>query len=180
MTTSFEEAVRYFQTTAQKLNKSTFKLDECLRAVNDLIVRSYKDEIAITVPPDIMTYVTGREYPESKYGDLTLGFGIHRFEYRADENDPWTEQLALGLMHTPEVDVYVWLPLVPLSGFGAPRLASRRLRVWAGQNLPVLISLLANRMASETEQVMAAADHAQEATGEDDPRTELLKRALLR
>jgi hypothetical protein len=35
--TSLEDALRYFQTTAQNLNKTTSKLDEALRAVNELI-----------------------------------------------------------------------------------------------------------------------------------------------
>lgn len=163
--TSLEEALRYFQTTAQTLNKSTMKLDDALRAVNDLLVRSHPDEIAVSLPPGSSTYVTGRgSGADPIYGDTVIAFGIHNFGYRGDESDPLTEQLALGLMYAPDVDVYKWLPLVPLSGFGAPRLASRRLRVWAGQNLSQLVSLLAEAMTKELREVAAAASHAKKAT----------------
>jgi hypothetical protein len=167
--TSFEEAMRYFQITAQNLNKSTVKLDDSLRAVNDVLVRSHGDEIAVAVPPGSSTYATHRG---PGLGSVVDAFGIHKFEYRADESDPLTEQLALGLRYTSiekntetgdGVKWSNWLPLVPLAGFGAPQLASRRLRVWAGQNLPYLVGLLAEAMAKEVREVVAAANHAQKA-----------------
>ncbi len=82
------------------------------------------------------------------------------------------QELALGLRYTTsrkdtksghDVQVFNWVPLVPLAGPGAPRPASRRLRLWAGQNLPYLIGLLTGAMAEEVQKVAAVAKHAQKA-----------------
>lgn len=155
---SFEDAIQDVQHTAQNL-----KLPDALRAINELLVRSWGHEIAVEVPIKGAIYVTPRR---PRLGGPVDAFGVHRFEYRADDEHPLSQELALGLRYTrvernPEsgndVRSFNWVPLVPLRGSGAPPVASRRLRVWAGQNLPYLVALLSDAMAKEVQSSAAAA-----------------------
>ncbi len=161
--TSFENAIRDVQTTAQNL-----KLHDALRAINELLVRSWGHEIAVEVPTKQTIYVTQRR---PRLGGPVDAFGIHRFECRADDEHPLSQELALALRYTkvkknPEsgnhVRSFIWVPLLPLRGSGAPPVASRRLRVWAGQNLPYLVALLSDAMAKEVHSSAAAASHAEQ------------------
>lgn len=163
--TSFEDAIRDGQTTAENLNKPTLRLHDALRAINELLLRSCGDEIAVEVPIKEAIYATRRR---RGLGVPVDAFGIHRFEYRADDEHPFRKELALALRYTrversPEsgddVRSFTWVPLVPLPGSGAPPVASRRLRVWAGQNLPYLVALLSDALAKQVQSIAAAASH---------------------
>lgn len=160
--TSFEDTIRDAQTTAQNL-----KLPDALRAINELLVRSWGHEIAVEVPIKEAIYLTPRR---PRLEGPVDAFGIHLFEYRAQDEHPLSQELALALRYTrvernPEsgndVRSFGWVPLVPLRGSGAPPVASRRLRVWAGQNLPYLVALLSDAMAKEVQCSAAAASHAE-------------------
>lgn len=58
------------------------------------------------------------------------------------------------------IEVWRWLPLVQLSGFGAPPPAPRRLRHWAGQNLARIVQGIAEAIHKEVEQVAVATNAA--------------------
>lgn len=159
--TPFEDTIRDIQTTAENLTTSKLKLDGALRAINQLLVRSWGHEIVAEVPITEAIYATHRR-PD--LGSPVNAIGIHRFEYCADEKHPLSQELALGLRYAKiernpdsgdEVRSLRWVPLVPLHGSGAPPIASRRLRAWAGQNLPYLIALLSDTMAKRVEDIAA-------------------------
>ena len=159
--TRFEDTIRHIQTTAENVKKSTLKLDGALRAINQLLVRSWGHEILVEVPIKEAIYATPRGLG---LGDRVDAIGIHRFEYRANHQRPVSQELALALRYTtvergPEsgddVRSFRWVSLVPLHGSGAPQVASRRLRVWVGQNLPYLIALLSDTMSKQVEEIAA-------------------------
>jgi hypothetical protein len=170
--TSLEDALRYFQTTAQNLNKATSKLDDALRAVNDFLVKLSADEVVVHLDTSKELVYERRTGPDS--GSEVDGFGIARFTYRGDdEKAPTTEELALALrclsVETCEypnpggeelIQMWRWLPLVQLSGFGAPPLAPRRLRLWAGQNLARIVQEIAEAVHKEAEHVAIATNTA--------------------
>lgn len=159
--TPFEDTIRSIQTAAENLKTSTLKLDGALRAINQLLVRSWGHEIVAEVPIKEAINVTRRR-PD--LGGLVDAIGIHRFEYCADEKHPLSQELALAVRYAKvernpesgdEVRSSRWAPLVPLHGSGAPPIASRQLRVWAGQNLPYLIALLSDTMAKQVQDIAA-------------------------
>ena len=173
--TSLEDALRYFQTTAHNLNKATSKLDDSLRAVNDFLVKMSGDEVVVSLDTSKEVVYNRRTGPDS--GSGVDGFGIARFSYRGgDEEAPTTEELALALrclsVETCEYDtgaaepieIWTWLPLVQLSGFGAPPLAPRRLRLWAGQNLARIVQQIAEAVHTQAEHVAVATNAAVDVT----------------
>ena len=56
-----------------------------------------------------------------------------------------------------DVPVWNWIPLVPLPGFGAPKLAQRRLRVWAANHLVEWVDALAAKIGAESVATLEAA-----------------------
>ncbi len=147
---SFEETIQELHTRAQKRNNTTLRLNDALRAINALLVRSCSDEITVDVPVKDAIRATRR-----RQDSAVDGFGVHCFEYLAEDKGVLRE-LALALRYTRcekdtqtgnEVQSFNWLPLVPLHGSGAPSVASRRLRVWVGENLSYLVALLSDAIA---------------------------------
>jgi hypothetical protein len=171
--TSLADALRYFQTTAQNLDKATAKLDDALRAVNDFLVKLSGDEVVVGLDTSKEVIYERRTGPDS--GSRVNGFGIARFTYRGEDHEaPTTDELALALRclsvetcEYPEggeelVEMWTWLPLIQLSGFGAPPLAPRRLRLWAGKNLARIVQEIAEAIHEQAEQVAVASDPAME------------------
>lgn len=94
--TSFEDTIRDVQTTAQNL-----KLHDALRAINELLVRSWGHEIVVEVPIKEAIYVTRRR---PRLEGRVDAFGIHRFEYRADDEHPLSQEFTLALRYTRVVE----------------------------------------------------------------------------
>jgi hypothetical protein len=161
---SIDGTIRILQTTAQTFNRSTLKLDDALEAVNNLLVRSCGHEITVEVPIREAINATGRR---PRLASPVDAIGIHRFEFRGQDADHLlNHELALALRTTStkrntksgdDIRVVSWVPLVALHGPGALRVASHRLRIWAGRNLPYLVALLSDAMAKEVQDMAAAA-----------------------
>lgn len=157
----FEEISGELHTTARKRDKvTTLRLHDALRAINALLVRSCSDEITVDVPAKDAIRAT-RHRQDSPVD----GFGVHCFEYLAEDKSVLRE-LALALRYTRcekdaqngnDVPSFNWVPLVPLRGSGAPPVASRRLKLWVGKNLPYLVALLGDAMTKQVQDVVAAA-----------------------
>jgi hypothetical protein len=163
---SIHGAVRDLQTAAQDFNTSKLKLDDALQAVNNLLVRSCGHEITVEVPMREAISTTSRSPRLSSSVDA---IGIHRFEFRGQDTDLLlNHELAFALRYTranrntkrdDDVRGFSWVPLVALHGPGAPRIASHRLRMWAGSNLPYLVALLSDAMAKQVQDMATAASH---------------------
>lgn len=163
----FEDTIRELQTTAQKAGKISLRLHDALRAVNELLVQSCNFEIIADVPVKDATRPT-----RLRQDGAVDGFGVHYFEYPTKDKGVLRE-LALALRYTrsakdtqtgKHVQSFHWLPLVPLHGSGAPAVASRRLRVWVGENLPYLVALLSDAMTKQLRDTLAAARDSRTAT----------------
>jgi hypothetical protein len=163
---SIHGAVRDLQPTAQDFKTSKLKLDDALEAVNNLLVRSCGHEITVEVPIREAINATGRR---PRLASPVDAIGLHRFESRGDEADSPNQELALALRYTrvernqecgEDVRSFRWVPLVPLPGSGVPTTASRRLKMWAGRNLPYLVALLSDAMAKEVQDMAARASRA--------------------
>jgi hypothetical protein len=160
--TSLEEAIKYFQNAAGSLQKSTLRLDESLRAINDVLLRSCEDEIIIPIP--VSERVHAENLGPGIGVKLVTGVGIVFFRYEGEE------VLALGLRYEviePETDldtgetldhvrVWNWIPLVSLPGFGAPKPAARRLRVWAANHIDQWVRAFGEKIAQQTQSTEAA------------------------
>lgn len=157
-----EQAIRNLQSTAQRHGKTTVRVHDTLRAINELLVQSSSNEIAVDLPLKDAIRATRRRQD----GPID-GVGVHGFEYNA-KNKGVLRELALALRYTrsergtqtgDDVPSVTWVPLVPLRGSGAPTVASQRLRLWAGQNLPYLVALLSDAMAKQVQSIAATANH---------------------
>lgn len=156
----YEETIRKLHTAARKRDRTTLRLHEALRAINAMLVRVCSDEISVDVPVKDAIYATRR-----RQDSPIDGFGVHCFEYLA-EGEGVLRELALALRyarcekdtHTGnDVRSFNWVPLVPLRGSSAPPVASRRLKVWVGENLPYFVALLTDAMAKHVRDRVAAA-----------------------
>lgn len=163
---SLEETIGELQTTARKRGKTNLRLHEAVRAINALLVRSCSDEITVDVPGKDAIRATRR-----RQDGPVDGFGVHCFAYLAQDKGVLRE-LALALRYTRrekdtqtgnDVQSFNWVPLVRLQGSGAPPMASRRLKVWVGENLSYLVALLSDAMAKRVQDRVAAANDSRTA-----------------
>ena len=155
----FEETIGELHTTARKPHKATLRLQDALQAINALLVRSCSAEFTVDVPAKDAIRAT-----RCRQDSPVDGFGVHCFEYLAEDKSVLRE-LALALRYTRcekdaqngnDVPSFNWVPLVPLRGSGAPPVASRRLKVWVGKNLPYLVALLGDAMTKQVQDIVAA------------------------
>lgn len=153
---SFESAVHYFQETASQLTKATSKLDEALSVVSDVLVDSLGDEVQISL--------SAQEALSNESAWPVDSIGLFRFEckeaitIRGHSSDRLA--LGVGVLEQGEEGETVLrnYPLVQLPVRGAPRVASRRLRVWAGKNITRIVHRMAEKIAEEGKQAEQATE----------------------
>jgi Type I restriction enzyme HindI endonuclease subunit-like, C-terminal len=137
--------------------------DSAVKVLGDDTLRTIARELVETVRKNTTIDWSIRENVRANMRVLVKRI-LRKYGYPPDKQ----ERATLTVLEQAEVlsvnwakatvEIYNNVPLIQMWGFGAPAVASRRLRVWAGQNLEWLVGNLVQIMKEEADSVTDAAE----------------------